>query len=379
MNAKTLLTTFLSLCILFFNSCANKIDDKEENTLYVDLENAGNVSLWDIFSHIELIPLETTNESLIKDINKLILYDDIYYLLDYRNSTILMFDSSGNFLYKINDKGDGPQEYLDISDFEINKENNMLSVLAPVNNSMYEYDLKGNFTNKYKLPDIRGAYKSFFSLNNDTVVFFTFDYDNRIKLYSKSENRIVKELLPETDNMLDKFSQTEFPYANYLHRASSNKLLKIENNGDIVDGYTWDFGKLNNTEGQIEYIAALPGNDLHKYIHQFMDTEIVNQIMILQAGNSKYLFTQLWRKGKHVSVFHDKKNSKSHVFEKTIENATFHPLSWNNQYVIGYYCNEWGEKEGTLPDAILDDKNIKIRDEWDEEDNPILIKYYFKE
>lgn len=368
----------LSLFIFSCIGCIKKNDNKKDNIIYVDLEKADKVSLWDIFSHIELIPLETNEQSLIRQISKIVPYEDNYYVLDYRKSEILMFDFSGKYLHKISDKGEGPQEYSNISDFEIDEDKNILSVLAPVNYSMYEYDFNGVFLNKYKIPDIIGAYMSFISLNKDTIVYFTFDYDNRIKFFSKSENRIVKELLPENENLLNKFSYNVFPYANYLHRASSSTLFKVKDNGEIIDGYTWDFGKLNNSSSQLKKVAKIPNNELQQYFFQFINSEIINHIIIINGGNSKYLFSQIWRKGKHINILHNKMNNKNYVFEKTIENATFHPLSWHEDYVIGFYSDEWGERKETIPDAVLDNKNTKIINQWNEYDNPILIKYYFK-
>ena len=300
MSQTTLLRTLLFIFIVAVHSCTPKVENKNENTIYVDLEKADKVSLWDIFSHIELIPLETNEESLIKGIRKLVHYDNNYYIFDNEKTEILIFDSNGKYLNKISDRGEGPDEYRHINDFEIDKSNSKLLVLAPFKNSMFEYDLKGNFTNKYKLPDIRGAYGSFFSLNTDTIVYSTFDENNLIKLYSKSENKIVKELLPEPRNILNQFSGNDFPYANYLHRGTSNTVFKIDDNGEIVDGYTWDFGKLNNTESQFENAATLPTNDLRKHAPSLINSEIINHIMMKQGGNSKYLYTLLLRKGKHI-------------------------------------------------------------------------------
>lgn len=71
-------------------------------------------------------------------------------------------------------------------------------------------------------------------------------------------------------------------------------------------------------------------------------------------------------------------NNKNFVFEKTIENATFHPLSWHEDYVMGYFSDEWGNLDETIPNAILDNQALEIKENLTEYDNPILIKYYFK-
>ena len=354
------------------------MDEQKHNTIYVDIEKRDKVSFFDIFSHAELIPLETNDQSLIKGINKIITHDDIYYILDYQKSEILMFDAKGKYKNKISDRGEGPEEYLHANDFEIDEENKTLTILAPIRNSLFKYDLKGNFINKIRLPEIAGAYKNFISLNSDTIVFFTFDYNNRIKLYSKRENRIVKELLPESDNMLARYASEEFPYDKYIHRGTSNTILKIDDNGDLMDGYTWDFGKLNNTESQIENAAKLDGNELPKYLEQFLNSEITNHIMTMQGGNSRYLSTHVLRKGKNITIFHDKKNGKNYVFEKTTEGLILFPLVWNDEYIISYFEQVGVSNEEMLPDDTLNDRNIKIRNNWAEFDNPILVKYYFK-
>ena len=50
-----------------------------------------------------------------------------------------------------------------------------------------------------------------------------------------------------------------------------------------------------------------------------------------------------------------------------------------NKYVIGFYSEESGSIEDTLPDAILDSRAIKVKENLTEYANPILIKYYFTE
>ena len=307
---------YLLGCLLLCNCKTNTPENIY--TVCVDFDKNRDVSLWNIFSRIELIPLETNELSLIRNIMKIVDYNDNYYILDYNNAEILIFNSHGKFLYKISDRGVGPQEYINISDFEIDSVKNKTTLLSPVNYSMYEYDLNGNFIRTYKLPDIIEAYKSFLSLNTDTIAYFSFDLNNRIKLYSKSKNKIIKEIFPEEDNILNNFSYYEFPYQNYFFRSSTNTLYRIRLDGSIINGYIWDFGKLNNSRKQLNDIKKIPFNEFREYFHKLINSEIINHIPILHGGNSKYLFTQIWRKGKHINIFHNKKENKNYVFEKTV-------------------------------------------------------------
>lgn len=126
-------------------------------------------------------------------------------------------------------------------------------------------------------------------------------------------------------------------------------------------------------------MEKLSSNELQSYFSKLINSELINQIIILHGGNSQFIFSQIWRKGKHINIFHDKIKNKNFVFEKMAEGALFHPLSWHGNYVIGYYSDEWGKMDETLPNTILDSQAIKMKENLTEYDNPILIKYYFKQ
>jgi hypothetical protein len=64
---------------------------------------------------------------------------------------------------------------------------------------MYEYDLNGNYIERNKLTDIIEQTKVFY-LEYWYNAYFSIDLNNRIKLYSKSKNKIIKEIFPEEDN-----------------------------------------------------------------------------------------------------------------------------------------------------------------------------------
>lgn len=375
MRKRNITYIFVFLIIFALASCKQK--NSGIDTVTVDLEKLQSVSFFDIFSQIEIIPLETNDNSLIKDIMKIALFEDKLYVLDYSKSELLIFNSKGNFLTKISDRGQGPDQYLNIADFDVDTINRRITLLAPINSSIYEYDLYGNFEAKHKLPTITGAYNRFKCLNNDTIVFWNFDESNRIKFYSKSQNAILKESYPEKDNILNNFTPFVFPYENYFCRSSDNVVYEITNNCEITAKYKWDFMRLNNSEKTIRNFEAIPSSELRNYTNRILSSEEINYILSLHGGTSKYYFTQLWRKNKRMNVFFDKVKNIQYVFNKTTENANFYPLTWTNEYVIGFYSDLLGPIDETLPDAILNSQARKIKESITEYDNPVLIIYYF--
>ncbi len=117
-------------CILFISiSCVRKvqtIDSGSISTLNIDVNEIGTHQvnkLSDILEPIDVIALETTNESLIRNINKIEFYKDDIYVLDLEGSkSLLVFSKNGKYKYKIGRIGNGPGEYSEPRDFDIDEE-----------------------------------------------------------------------------------------------------------------------------------------------------------------------------------------------------------------------------------------------------------------
>jgi hypothetical protein len=367
--------TLLIQIILIISSCGT--EKKEIQNIEVDIDDIQKVSFFDIFSKATIIPLETNDSSLIRNITKIIPFNNKFYILDYIKAEILFFDESGRYLSKIRDKGDGPNQYVNISDFDIDRSRNILICLSPVNNTMYEYDLSGNFLRKYKLPDIKGAYNRLKYLNQDILAFWTFDYNNRVKFYSKNKNSIIKETFAEVENIANNFTPFVFPYANYLCRSANNTVYEVTDKTEVIEKYYWNFSGTNNSKRQIKKLEEIPQNEIRSFTNRILNSEIINYVFSLQGATNQYYYTQIWRKGKRINIFHDKMNGNNYVFDKTIEDAGFYPLFWHNDYVLGFHYEDLGNIEETIPNKILDEQNIEIKKRIGEYDNPILIKYHF--
>ena len=104
--------------IHIFLSCTGWKDKKnmESDIITVNLDERDEISTKDLFSEIQLIPLETTPESLIRNITQIKFFEDRYYIHDYSRSQIFVFDREGHFQFALNEKGNGPGEYLNFTD-----------------------------------------------------------------------------------------------------------------------------------------------------------------------------------------------------------------------------------------------------------------------
>ena len=113
---------FLFICTVF-SACSRK-HVGEENFIRIDASYSDNMTLnlSDFAESVEFIPLQTNDDCLLARLTKIQYVNNNYYIVTgvmSTNDRILVFDKDGTFLYKLDKRGQGPDEYADIRDFDV--------------------------------------------------------------------------------------------------------------------------------------------------------------------------------------------------------------------------------------------------------------------
>jgi hypothetical protein len=98
-----------------------------------------------ISSQARVIVLETTPESMIGAVSKLVATDSMLCVLDKRSKAVLLFDTEGRFLTKVGKVGRGPGEYTSISDCAIASEGETINVLDANTQVIHQYNFRGSY------------------------------------------------------------------------------------------------------------------------------------------------------------------------------------------------------------------------------------------
>ena len=98
---------------------------------------------------VRYIELETTEDCLIGSINDIIRTPSHLFILDRKQQTIWIFDAKGHYLNKIAKQGEGPEEYVNLCQFEY--ADNRIVALDLWTRSLLYYDLQGNYQGKKEL------------------------------------------------------------------------------------------------------------------------------------------------------------------------------------------------------------------------------------
>jgi hypothetical protein len=129
----------LILMGFLFLSCIHEKFDSSVDVLTFDYKSKSVIKLSEFIRDITIIPLETSNISIIGNISKVQLFGDKVYILDDLSNSLFMYDTSGKFVDKIDKAGQGPGEYIRILDFIVNE------------NGIYLLDLSSHKINHYGL------------------------------------------------------------------------------------------------------------------------------------------------------------------------------------------------------------------------------------
>jgi hypothetical protein len=205
------------------------------------------------------IPLETTSECLIAEITKLIFTDNFIYVWDYKVNKLYQFDVTGKFIRQIGQIGQGPDEYVRINSFDVNKKNGNISIRCEMKQSVLEYDYTGKLVQVKKI----GMVANNFIYYKDNYLFYCSTFPNRdifnktfpeqYRLVNALDGKIYEQYLKWTYNdylSTSIFASNEreglyqFNENIMLVENATNTVYKIEHD-TILPIYAVDFGEYN--------------------------------------------------------------------------------------------------------------------------------------
>ena len=368
------------LLIVLVTSC-NKIIDISDKTLYSDLDHYQSIPTERLFSKIEIIPLETNEQSLIQRISKVIEYNSYLYILDSRQKAILIFDKTGKFISKIHTVGRAPSEYSLLYDIAINTYSETLDALDPMG-KIITYDLNGNYISSIYLPHPPMAYHLISILNKDSILLHTEPYittDYTFRIFSRKADSITKQFYKQQEFIAWNIKGPLQVYKDtlYYSQAIHNEVYKIINDS-LYLAYSWNFGKYSYDINQMQLPDLTDPTKQMKFYKEVMYSSKIPYTFSFSGQNDKYYYCSIFMKEKMVHVFQDKMSKKDIVFSTMEENIGIFPLSIDNEKIIGITDDDWMPLSSLMNAKNANISNQEILKELTDNSNPILVKYYFK-
>lgn len=370
---------FISIVLLF--SACNESNKHDSNLLKraIDINTISEYEFNDLIESVEIFPLETNDETLIGRVTKFIYHNENIYILDRHQKSIFTFDLNGNLINKLHRVGKGKGEYLDICDFAVNPYNdNIETIDARV---LRIYDGCGEFISEKKVVTDKISYVHNMEIVDSTIIaFISKSNENDAFLYSRETNSFVKEqcIYPKWARKNIPFGTLVSMYRNdnelFYYKAFSNKVYSIDKDGYKLS-YEWDFGQYNfNYEEPplFEEFQSSSSSGNKNGIRQYYKEKFIVQFQH-NIQNRAYLITNFWFKDGPATMLFNKTNNKYIVVKGDLSMLFY------------AYKTAFIEKRELL--LIIDPKmlkmrpqewfsaaNLKIIDETDIMDNPLILK-----
>jgi hypothetical protein len=355
----------LLLTVICFSSCGRENTGFHGNLIEIDHKSLPKFNLSDFVDDMDIIRLETNENCIIGNISTVRLFQDRVYILDELSNTFFVYDTSGRFIDKLYKVGSGPDEYIQLKDFEVNNSGIYLLDLSGHKINRYDFDLK--YLSNIK---VQSVCSNFIAVNND---FWLYNEP------SLMPNDYQLTRIDETGKILDSYFSRSKDVKNFA--VSSNVFQK--NNDTLYFSPRYSNTVYMKTEnGWIEH------SKLSFREKSFPDTKDISSQDVLQDNfpyilrrnfyiSDKFIITDFIIEQERFFSFYDKHihNGKAGRIENNLipDYDRFFPRWLNTNFLI-----ECIESENILTDfkglLTADESLSDLRPD----DNPVLILYQLK-
>ncbi|MFA5849393.1 MAG: 6-bladed beta-propeller [Bacteroidales bacterium] len=387
-----LIITLLSVCIIVLTSCSEKKSDKDIRVIDVaGVVGKGRiVDLSEIAKEIRYVPLETTDSSLVGNMYTFLYEAGHIYVRDNEKS-IKMFDSTGKYVRTINRCGRGPEEYLNIIDFQVIPKNGNITIIPQMSGILYEYDMHGNCVSITKMPDLKDHYTvGTIKMADNLYLASVFKLDSvseySVIMYDSLSN--IKMKVPNPELQLNRANIRFVINAPILTKFGKNirisytdlqldTIFSIDAGMKLEKPFIFNYGKFKKPEGNGSDITD--DSNIITYLGKMIETE---DYLIL-GFNFRGVATEPLDKGrKHVLTLFDKNSGELTLLNQPVkgkiglrdnlENGpVFRPIeaTSRNQLLSVYSATNFLD---FVKNNKCSGKIMKIAEKLNENDNPII-------
>lgn len=372
------LTYFFSL--LLITACSSSGYDThggvEIDLIALDRHVESNIRL----DSLTYIPLETTGESLLESISKIIFKNQKFYILDNQqgNNGLFVFSETGKFLRKVSGPGAGPGEYTKLMDFDVDSLGNLfLFDFYP--RKLMKFDSVGHL-----ISEINGLdpFMEFTLINDSTLFFNKMFIDGQIEylagkyaLESKHVTSFMPGRKPQDDPMI-------MSYATFNMARSGEHIYFYRRFSDAIYQYNQDSVSvafhLKN--------AALPPNkmvsDAIANVEVFLKDEAYLKDVSGFFENTTHVAMTFYKQRMPRHLVIDKQRGTQVFFKNYKEYLfTYHNLlGVADDRFIGIhvpYFDRVDEYKQDVENATIPDEAKQLLSSLDVNTNPVLVLFRF--
>ena len=345
-----------------------------------------NFKIDTLIKEISLIPIETTNESLLDAILKVIVTDSNIYIHDtYKDGGLVIFDRKGKFIKRI-PNGRGPGELTRLYDIAFDQENNKL--IAYQHSFLLHFTPSGDFIKQERIPF--GFYN--FEITSTGYLLKTLDRQGNEHLGTLQDFSLLvtdKNFTLKSAGMHSSPDIVNYSGYHYLYKNSINNIFYVtqrfndtifqynEKSNQLRASYILDYREkalplkhIRRPFNEFENFAKQ--NDYYFYIGKYCDT---NTHHVFYLSN--------WNIGLETIVYRDKTTgnmiggTNADFSQEEIPPMAFPRTQSGDNFISWYYPGK-NDLFATRSTMISEQDKKRVQN-LTENDNPVLVFFKLKE
>ena len=320
------LVIVLCLCSCSFNNKKERqnIDPSLNNVVEIDLDNSNvseNIKYSSFLSMPRTIILDNNEEALIERIYELDIYNDNIYILDDKLKRFLVFDVNGKYKYRIGKTGMGPGEYLELSDFSIDREQGFVYLLDEGRKRVLEYNLNTlEFIKDISVGELTGQNYSIQYFNGKLYINQTAIEENRdnflLGVYDVKTGKCENKILDSQEYNNGWKLPLRTGHSNFYSKNSTSPLF-VDLFGDKIISF-----KDSNyfTSYLIKSDNFICPDDIKEVINTYYKTGLIDLFPLYKSDKiykisnlvdmNKYLFFKYRQGMENYNLLYDKSTNK---------------------------------------------------------------------
>lgn len=379
---KLILYGVISMCII--QSCT-MYQSIQNNSAHVLALSNFNVALADttIFKSCVMVPLETNEKSLIQSIERICVDGDKLFIFDDSQEKVTIFNKEGGYIGNIYDIGEGPKEYIQISDICVDPINKNIIILCDRPYKVMYYTYSGKFVKEMYITD----YYSELAIDKKFIYGYSMKPNKPTEISIFNHQMELKETY-------------ELPSGKQFSGNTESTIYSFGNGNNMTRGRAIYFsGQFDNSIYEVD-----EGTIYKKYELDFKNHQLPSSL--LEEKLSSWDFLQRCEKNKYVCSIMDFSESENYLLFKTniglfvydkkkdalngyrfILNSDLRTggsevmsISVPNRLVEILQVDKFKEQVGRLKKrgVNIDSNILKQYESINDDDNPILLIYEFE-
>jgi hypothetical protein len=271
------------------------------------------------------IKLDSTDDALFRKIDKIKIVDDKIYISDWKLRKLLAFNMDGSFAGLVGRRGQGPGEYLQVTDFDVDT-NGTVYIIDGQADKLFIFDSAFQFISVTKLPFEVGIIQ-LLSDNRYLLGLSSWDRGETWKVaVTTTDFETLDKCLP-----YDEYYDNAMWISDYNFMQTENHILynkQIDNNvyafsfdGKLEKIYQFDFGSKNVPN---EYKKAIEAN-----MDGFRSRCCLKCFVIV---NERYCIGTLWDELQTKTFIIDRNSNELYISKEIARE--------DRSYLTGYYDNQ---------------------------------------